>query len=404
MMMIRKLILPVLALLVALGLAPSASAAADAELPSGHFFTEANGGAGADYGYRLSNEGGIGLWSEFQRLGGVAALGYPISRRFMLDGYVAQATQKFILEWRPDASPPRATFVNVFDKLHDLGQDSSLQSNYQIPPPLDPAVFDAGKSADQARTDRLTLLNADPAIAARYNFGGDPLLYNGLPTSAITNEGSFFTLRAQRTAIQHWMVANAAAGVQRGDVTLVNAGDIAKQLGVVPADAVQPETIAGQVLSAPAPPAAPAVGGGAPAPTTQAAAPAAPALLYKSKDVTTPPIDCSPDPLGSALPCVNEIGSLSTQFIRGRVMSAKADHLQWVVVQANIGGAVSSVQTNGDGTFYFQIAQGCPNYAIQAQLVVLDNAGRVASDTKTITYTGNCYLSGEFHFDFLRAN
>src|SRR5581483_6560851 len=98
---------------------------------------------------RVSDEGGIGMWSEFQRLGGVAALGYPISQRFMLDGYVSQATQKYILQWRPELG--QATFVNVFDRLHDLGQDSALQSSYQIPPPLDPAVFDAGKSPDQAR-------------------------------------------------------------------------------------------------------------------------------------------------------------------------------------------------------------------------------------------------------------
>lgn len=384
-----------LALAALLALAPGAFAAADTQLPSGHFYAQANGGANPDYGYRVSDEGGIGMWSEFQRLGGVGALGYPISRRFMLDGYVSQATQKYILQWRPDLS--QVTFVNIFDRLHDLGQDTALQNNFQIPAPLDASVFDAGKSPDQVRADRLTLLNADPAIAARYNFGGDPLTYNGLPTSAVTNEGSFLVLRAQRTAIQHWLVANPAAGVQRGDVSVVNAGDIAKQLGLIPADAGQPETITGQVLPAPA--ATPA-----PASSAAPAAPAVPTLLYHSKSVTDSPMDCSPDPLGSALPCVSEIGSLSTQFVRGRVMSAKADHLQWIVVQANIGGTVSSVQTNGDGTFYFQIAQGCPNYPIQASFVVLDNAGRVASDTKTITYTGNCYLSGEFHFDFIRAN
>lgn len=383
-----------LALAALVALAPGAFAAADAQLPSGHFYAEANGGASPDYGYRVSDEGGIGMWSEFQRLGGVGALGYPISRRFMMDGYVSQATQKYILQWRPDLS--QVTFVNVFDRLHDLGQDTALQNNFQIPAPLDSSVFDAGKTPDQVRADRLTLLNADSAIASRYNFGGDPLTYNGLPTSAVTNEGSFLVLRAQRTAIQHWLVANPAAGVQRGDVSVVNAGDIAKQLGLIPADAGQPETITGQVLPAPSPTPAPA--------SAAAAATAVPVLQYHSKSVIEPPMDCSPDPLGSALPCVSEIGSLGTQFVRGRVMSAKGDHLQWIVVQANIGGTVSSVQTNGDGTFYFQIAQGCPNYPIQSTFVVLDNAGRVASDTKTIMYTGNCYLSGEFHFDFIRAN
>ena len=49
-------------------------------------------------------------------------------------------------------------------------------------------------------------------------------------------------------------------------------------------------------------------------------------------------------------------------------------------------------------------ADGRPATMRAGCLLVLDNAGRVASDTRTITYPGNCYLSGEFHFDFVRAN
>src|SRR2546423_1168067 len=82
------------ALVLTLACTPAAMAQSDSELPIGHFYTQANGGAPAEYGFRVSNEGGIGFWSDFQRLGGVASLGYPISRRFMLDGYVSQATQK----------------------------------------------------------------------------------------------------------------------------------------------------------------------------------------------------------------------------------------------------------------------------------------------------------------------
>ena len=401
-----------LALLVAI--APtSAFAAGDSDLPVGHFFTEANGGASPDYGFRISDEGGVGMWSEYQRLGGVAALGYPISRRFMLNGFISQATQKVIMQWRPDTS--QVAFVNVFDLLHDMGMDGVLQSQYQIPPPIDSTVFDAGKTPDQVRAARLDLLNADPAIATRYNGSPDPVTFNGLPTSTVTNTGPFMVLRAQRTALQHWLIDNPAAGVSRGDVSMVNAGQIAKDLGVVPADAARPETIAGQVLAAPAsaPPSpapaaapSPSSGGAVPAATPTPAAPSAaptPAgFMYHSKDVTAPPMDCSPDPRGSAVPCIGEIGSLAVQFIRGRVMSARGDHLQWVVVQATIGGQVYTMQTNGDGTFYFQLAQGCPNNVITAQVMVLDNAGRQASDVKTITYSGNCYLSGEFHFDFVR--
>jgi hypothetical protein len=403
-----RLLAAVLVLLAATFLSASpVFAAGDADLPAGHFYTQANGGAGGEYGFRISDEGGIGFWSEYQRLGGPAMLGYPISKRFMLDGYMVQATQKVILQWRPDASPPQAYFVNIFDKFHDLGLDGALQSTYQIPPPLDPAVFDAGKGPDQARADRLTLLNADTAIAGRYNAVGAQLAvqFNGLPTSTVTSSGPFLTLRAQRTAMQHWLVANPAAGIQKGDVSVVNAGDIAKQLGVIPADAGTPENINGQSLPVAPPAAGPqAAAGSQPAPPVPAAPTPTPApgLSYRSKEITQPPLDCSPDPLGSALPCIPVLGNLNRLYVKGRVMSAKGDHLQWIPVRAQIGDQVFDQQTVGDGTFDFTIANGCPNYAINVSVWVLDNAGRQVSDTKTVYYSGNCYVSGEFHFDFVR--
>ena len=82
---------------------------ADYDLPNGagHFYTQTNAGAGPQYGYRITNDGGVNFWSEFKRLGGVDALGYPVSQRFTLDGFMVQATQKVIMQWRP-AGPGRA--------------------------------------------------------------------------------------------------------------------------------------------------------------------------------------------------------------------------------------------------------------------------------------------------------
>ena len=40
----------------------------------------------------------------FQALGGVDALGYPVTRRFELDGFVVQAFQKSVLQWQPSRS------------------------------------------------------------------------------------------------------------------------------------------------------------------------------------------------------------------------------------------------------------------------------------------------------------
>src|SRR6266571_777649 len=153
-------------LLIASTYLPGAGAqvGGDSDIPGGHFYTQTNAGAGPQFGYRITDEGGIGFWSEFKRLGGVNALGFPASRRFMLDGFFAQATQKVIMQWRPEVS--QVYFVNVFDKLHDQSKDSALQQQFGIPPQLDPS-FDAGKTPDQIQAARLALLSVDPAMASR---------------------------------------------------------------------------------------------------------------------------------------------------------------------------------------------------------------------------------------------
>jgi hypothetical protein len=399
----------VCAVLMALNLplAGAQSTGADQDIPGGgHFYTQANGGAGAQYGYRITDEGGIGFWSEFQRLGGVNALGYPVSTRFQLDGFIVQATQKVIMQWRSDVSPPQAYFVNVFDKLHDQGKDNILQQTYQIPPQLDPS-FDAGKSPQQVQDARLALLNGDAAISGRYGSGPPAILYNGLPTSQITNEGPFSAVRAQRVAIQHWSAANPAAGIKAGDVTVVNGGDIAKALGVVPASAASPETITGVQLATPTP--------------VATATPTVAPFMYRSKEVTDPPVDCNNDPTVNSVPCMATAPNQGTQYIKGRVMDAQARRLQFINVQATVVGAtcqntagvsgpcVTQVQSAGDGTFTFLIAGSgsttgsCPPYPLTYQVMVVDNTGAQASDVRTITYSGDCTKAGEFHFDFVKV-
>ena len=389
----------------------------DSDLPVGHFFTQTAASAGPQYGYRVTNEGGVGFWSEFQRLGGVNALGYPVSRRFMLDGFVVQATQKVLLQWRPDLSPPRAYFVNVFDKLHDMGLDGTLQDSYQIPPQLDPR-FDAGKSPEQAQADRLTLLNADPAITARFNAAvGSPTVYNGLPTSTVTNEGPFFTVRAQRTAIQHWIADNPAAGVKRGDVTVVNGGDIAKALGLVPADAALPETVGGQVLAAPVAPAPAPVAPIAPAaPAPAAAAPSAqpasaPSTQYPWmwKSITIAPTDCGPSQVllgwlpSHQIPCVDSAPNVGTQYISGHVLLKTGTYLAGYVVRTTAYGINYDQGTDQDGYFSMVISTSCPVENRVYNLYIIDGQGRQSSNVYTVNYS-NCNLAGEFHFDFVATS
>ena len=399
-----------------------AQAESDTDLPVGHFYTQASP-AGAGYGYRISDEAGIPLWSEFRRLGGVAALGYPISRRFMLDGFVAQAMQKEILEWRPDATPPAAQFVNIFDRLHDLGQDAALQASYQVPPPFDQALFDAGKSPAEAGSDRLALLNGDAALEARYNAPGGATLF-GLPTSTIVSEGSFLAIRTQRAVLQHWLQDNPGAGIQRGDVTVANAGEMARTFGLVSANAALPETITGAVLqAAPAPaPAAPPAPAVAPSPAPIVAAPqptvAPPAptptpqlaqqYAWAWKSVSTPPTDCGASQvlLGWLAPhrfsCDDTDPNAGTQFISGHTLDQAGHPVAGIIVRATAYGNNYDGGSDQDGTFGIIISQSCPIENRIYNLYVIDGQGRQSSNVFTVNYS-NCNIAGEFHVDFIKT-
>jgi hypothetical protein len=70
-------------------------------LPSGFFFTEALPGRTDGGGFAVLDGHGARLWTAFRAAGGIDALGYPISRRFELDGGVAQAFEHGLLRWDP---------------------------------------------------------------------------------------------------------------------------------------------------------------------------------------------------------------------------------------------------------------------------------------------------------------
>src|SRR3954452_19818879 len=122
-------ILPLLLLIVTvLGAAPTAYAQApdplqDYPVPNGRFFAQASG-KGPTAGYTITDDGGQAFFSEFGRLGAVNALGYPASRRFDQGGFSHQATQKFLLQWRPELG--QVVFANSFDVLSGAGRDDWL--------------------------------------------------------------------------------------------------------------------------------------------------------------------------------------------------------------------------------------------------------------------------------------
>jgi len=268
------LLLVGLALLLPLLPVSLASAASDDyDIVDGHYFPQP-GGPSPDQGYTITNDDGIPFWDEFRRLGGVEAVGYPISQRFLWGGFVTQAMQKVVFQWRPEVK--QVYFVNVFDDLSAAGKDGWLATQRATPQPL-PADFDAGLSWGEAIQKRLSLLDANPAIKAAYFASSDPMEFFGLPTSRVEMEGNHYAIRLQRAVIQQWM--EDVPWAKKGEVTIANGGDLAKEAGLWPAEALVP-------IKAPPPPpavlAAPGLPDGAITAAQRVAAQASPAVVKLS--------------------------------------------------------------------------------------------------------------------------
>ena len=226
--------------LMLFALLPSSGGAQPLDFPlpdgSGHFYKQANGQGGrGETGYAIANADDIPFWDEYRRLGGPNVLGYPVSRRFVWDGFVVQAMQKVVFQWRPESKT--VAFVNVLDRMHDLGRDGWLQAFRQTPPPFDTAP-DTGLTWEEVKRRHWAFLDASPAIKARYWADSAPLDHFGLPMS-YADVGNAFVVRAQRAAFQYWK--EDVPWARKGEVTIANAGDLAKEAGLFPALAVTPQ-------------------------------------------------------------------------------------------------------------------------------------------------------------------
>lgn len=213
-----------------------ANGAEEWAIPNGRFFTQTANGQG---GFSVTDDGEARFWSAWQQLGGSQTVGYPISQRFIRDGFVTQAFQKLVLQWRPDSGT--AVPINVFDELSKSGFDGTLLENRQTPNPVDGSFDTPGAAWEQVIAGRQSLLNANPAIRSRYFGNGDPLMIFGLPTSQVMDMGNHYALRTQRAVFQQWK--ENVPWASAGQVTIANGGTIAKELGWLPNEAVQPENV-----------------------------------------------------------------------------------------------------------------------------------------------------------------
>jgi hypothetical protein len=224
-------------------LAAQADENLDFDVTGGHFFSQTNQttiGPRAG-GYTVTDSNGVPFWSYFSDRGGPSVLGYPVSRRFLWDGYVCQATQRAIMQWNPTTN--QVQLVNVFDQLSSIGKDSWLATMHLAPPTQ---VTDGEVQAGAQPLPFLLLahfrfgwLYQDPSIFQRYFDTSDHYAIYGLPTSSIQDMGPYWAARFQRVVMYHWKTPMPWADSQ--GVAIGLAGDLFKELGGIPASALQLE-------------------------------------------------------------------------------------------------------------------------------------------------------------------
>ncbi len=187
-------------------------------------------------GFSVCDDGNALFLSAFQRWG-LQSIGFPISRRYERDGFVTQAFQKAIMQWRPDGQ--YVALANIFDDLHAQGFDATLLQMRQTPLQFPPDWDTPDATFEQVVQRRQGLLAARPALQRAYFAAADPLLFFGLPTSDITDMGNHYAIRLQRAVLQEWKEAVPWAAA--GQVTIANGADIAKELGGLPTEALAPD-------------------------------------------------------------------------------------------------------------------------------------------------------------------
>jgi hypothetical protein len=217
---------------------PPPGSTLDWDVASGHVYKQANGfGGTGDVGYTVLDDADAAFWSELQRLGGVELVGYPISGRFTYAGYLTQAFQKLVLQWQPELG--RAVPVNVFDELDQRGSNAWLEANREVPRPSLQSG-DSGLEWPQVVERHTALLDPYRGLWDFYSASPDAVDRFGLPVG-IHDYGSVVSVRLQRATLQLWQIDVPWAAA--GSVVVGNGGDIGKEAGLWPLEAVTPGVV-----------------------------------------------------------------------------------------------------------------------------------------------------------------
>jgi len=203
--------------------------ALDEEIDGGRYFTQASPEASSAerLGFTVTDRDGVRFWSEFRRLGGTTTLGYPISRRFTLEGFTAQAFQRGILRWHPEAG--EGHLYNVMDASSILTIDAHALAAHFLPTHAPQAT---AKEQDG-------WLSQDGGIHAKYRSIDRAAEVLGSPTAPPADFGPVVALRFQRGVIHRWKSTHP--WTDDHGASLANVGDLARERGLIPAAALQPE-------------------------------------------------------------------------------------------------------------------------------------------------------------------
>ncbi len=301
----------------------------DEAVANGWFYSQTGPGDGT--GFAVNDDGGIPMWTDFQNTGGVAQLGYPVSRRWAAGPFTLQAFQKGILQWQPGLG---MFFLNTYDTLSQAGFDDWLFAVKTVPKPQE-FPQDLGQSFDVVIENHLTLLDQNTAIKTAWFSNANWLGLYGLPV-AYQDFGNVRVLRAQRAVFQQW--TEATSFVAAGGVVIANGGDEYKEAGLIPSAATVPHAVTesgGTVSPTPAPTPTPI-----PVPTA------------------TPTPTPAPAPTAVPAPTAAAIGSVWN--VTTSPLFAQ-DQIIWIGTAS--GGVLRSTDA---GITFTQVIQGLGNLAINS--------------------------------------
>ncbi len=218
----------------ALALSPVAARAAALEYPvepSSYVFGQTLDADGSTVlGYAVTDEGGLAFWSRYVALGGRASLGPALSGRYPCGPGVCQAFERGLLRWGPAAQ--EAQLVDVLSELHRAGQDARLRQRLGVPAPWDWRARDAGRDPAVSALDHGGLYGATVGLAALADaLGAGAEVAIGTP-EVVEQVNGAVVLRGTRGALVDPSPDDA------GGAHVLGAGRIAREMGLIPADAL----------------------------------------------------------------------------------------------------------------------------------------------------------------------